>query len=81
MRLRKKTEPWPRVVGSYERRLWHVSQENHGLKSRALASKAELADYERRLGLLAEAQKRRRAVETLERELGKLRQRMARLNA
>ena len=44
-------------------------------------SSASLSDYERRLGLLAEAQKRRRAVETLERELAKLRSRMARLNA
>ena len=38
-----------------------------------------LAEYERRLGLLAEAAKRRRAVEALERELDGLKRRVARL--
>ena len=42
-------------------------------------SRAALDDYEKRLGLLGEAQKRRRAVESLERELASLRERMARL--
>ena len=44
-------------------------------------SKLALDDYETRLGLLAEAQRRRRAVEALERELSGLRRRMARLSA
>jgi len=38
-----------------------------------------LEEYERRLGLLAEAAKRRRAVEALERELDGLKRRVARL--
>jgi predicted DNA-binding protein YlxM (UPF0122 family) len=42
-------------------------------------STRSLEDYERRLGLLAEAARRRRAVESLERELAGLRRRMARL--
>ena len=44
-------------------------------------STRSLQEYERRLGLLAEAQRRRRAVETLEKELAALKRRMARLSA
>jgi uncharacterized protein len=44
-------------------------------------STRSLEDYERRLGLLAEAGRRRRAIASLERELAGLRQRMARLDA
>lgn len=44
-------------------------------------STGALQDYEKRLGLLAEAQRRRRAVEALEREITVLRGRMARLSA
>ncbi len=44
-------------------------------------SRTALQDYERRLGLLAEAQKRRRAVQSLEREVVRLRNRMARLSS
>jgi uncharacterized protein len=40
-----------------------------------------LEDYERRLGLLAEAGKRRRAIASFERELAGLKRRMARLEA
>jgi len=40
-----------------------------------------LEEYERRLGLLAEAGKRRRAIASLERELAGLKQRMTRLGA
>jgi predicted DNA-binding protein YlxM (UPF0122 family) len=42
-------------------------------------SRTALDDYEKRLGLLGEAQRRRRAVEALERELASVRRRMARL--
>ncbi len=42
-------------------------------------SRLALDDYEKRLGLLKEAERRRRAVETLDRELTLLRRRMARL--
>jgi len=40
-----------------------------------------LEEYERRLGLLAEAGKRRRVIASLERELAGLKRRMARLDA
>ena len=42
-------------------------------------SRTALDEYEKRLGLLAEAQRRRRELEALEQELGVLRKRMARL--
>ncbi len=42
-------------------------------------SRLALDDYEKRLGLLSEAQKRKRALETPERELASLRRHMARL--
>ena len=42
-------------------------------------SRTALDDYEKRLGLLSEAQRRKRALETLERELASLRRHMARL--
>jgi predicted DNA-binding protein YlxM (UPF0122 family) len=42
-------------------------------------STAALQDYEKRLGLLAEAQKRRREVESLEREVVRIRNRMTKL--
>jgi predicted DNA-binding protein YlxM (UPF0122 family) len=40
-----------------------------------------LEEYERRLGLLAEAGRRRRAIASLEREIAGLKRRMARLDA
>jgi uncharacterized protein len=39
-------------------------------------SRTVLEDYEKRLGLLGEAQKRRRAIEALEKELAVLRERI-----
>ena|SRR5690348_13652554 len=39
-------------------------------------SRTALEDYEKRLGLLAETQKRKRAVQALERELASLRERI-----
>jgi predicted DNA-binding protein YlxM (UPF0122 family) len=44
-------------------------------------STRSLEEYERRLGLLAEAGKRRRAIASLEREVAGLKQRMTRLGA
>ena len=44
-------------------------------------STRSLEDYERRLGLLAEAGRRRRAIASLERELAGLKRHMARLDA
>ena len=43
-------------------------------------SRLSLEDYEKRLGLIREAERRRRAVETLERELADLKRRMAKLS-
>jgi predicted DNA-binding protein YlxM (UPF0122 family) len=43
-------------------------------------SRVALEDYEKRLGLLRETERRRRAVETLERELASLRRHMTRLS-
>jgi predicted DNA-binding protein YlxM (UPF0122 family) len=40
-----------------------------------------LQDYERRLGLLAESARRRRALEAMERELAGLKRRLTRLEA
>ena len=44
-------------------------------------SNQALADYERRLGLLAEAQKRRHALESLEKEVMNLKRRIARMES
>ena len=44
-------------------------------------STRSLEEYERRLGLLAEAGRRRRAIASLERELAGIKQHMARLEA
>lgn len=43
-------------------------------------SRLSLEDYEKRLGLIRESERRRRAVETLERELADLKRRMAKLS-
>jgi hypothetical protein len=60
---------------------------NHGGTSRAAVhdlirrSTQSLEDYESRLGLLAEAGRRRRAIESLDRDIGALKRRVARLEA
>jgi uncharacterized protein len=43
-------------------------------------SRLALEDYEKRLGLIREAERRRKAVETLERELAELKRHMAKLS-
>src|ERR1700687_896320 len=67
---------------------WSLAEiANHGGTSRAAVhdlirrSTQSLEDYERRLGLLAEAVRRRRAIVSLERCLSALRRRITRLEA
>jgi len=74
------------VVDLYLRSDWSLAEiASHQRTSRAAVhdiirrSTAALQDYERRLGLLAEAQERRRDVESLEREVMRLRNRMEKL--
>ena len=81
------TEHQRAVLDLYLRSDWSLAEiANHDGTSRAAVhdivrrSTVALQEYERRLGLLAEAQKRKRAVEALEKELAGLRRRMAKLS-
>jgi predicted DNA-binding protein YlxM (UPF0122 family) len=81
------TEHQRQVLDLHLRSDWSLAEiAGHQRTSRAAVhdiirrSTAALQDYEQRLGLLAEAQRRKRAVELLERDVARLRQRMARLN-
>jgi predicted DNA-binding protein YlxM (UPF0122 family) len=74
------------VVDLYLRSDWSLAEiAAHQGTSRAAVhdivrrSTLALQDYEKRLGLLAESARRRRAVEALERELNGLKRRLARL--
>jgi uncharacterized protein len=74
------------VVDLYLRSDWSLAEiaEHEGTSRAAVhdivrRSTQALHEYERRLGLLAESARRRRAVEALERELDGLRQRIGRL--
>jgi uncharacterized protein len=74
------------VVDLYLRSDWSLAEiAAHQGTSRAAVhdivrrSTLALQDYEKRLGLLAESARRRRAVEALERELSGLQRRLARL--
>ena len=76
------------VVDLYLRSDWSLAEiAAHQGTSRAAAhdivrrSMQALQGYDRRLGLLAESARRRRAVEALEREVDDLRKRIARLEA
>jgi predicted DNA-binding protein YlxM (UPF0122 family) len=67
---------------------WSLAEiANHGGTSRAAVhdlirrSTQSLEDYESRLGLLAESDRRRRAIESLDRDLAALKRRVARLEA
>lgn len=81
------TEHQRAILDLYLRSDWSLAEiAGHEGTSRAAVhdivrrSTVALQEYERRLGLLAEAQKRKRAVEALEKELAGLRRRMARLS-
>jgi uncharacterized protein len=76
------------VVDLYLRSDWSLAEiAAHQGTSRAAVhdivrrSTRLLEDYERRLGLLAEAGRRRRAIASLEKELAGLKRHMARLDA
>ncbi len=80
------TEHQKEVVDLYLRSDWSLAEiAAHQGTSRAAVhdivrrSVQALQEYERRLGLLAEAGRRRRAVEALEREVTGLQRRIARL--
>src|SRR5437660_11926818 len=77
------TEHQRQVIDLYLRSDWSLAEiAQHEGTSRAAVhdlvrrSRLALDDYEKRLGLLSEAQKRRRAVDALEKELASLRERM-----
>ena len=76
------------VLDLYLKSDWSLAEiANQGGTSRAAVhdlirrSTQSLEDYELRLGLLAEAGRRRRAIESLDRDLGSLKRRLARLEA
>ncbi len=76
------------VIDLYLRSDWSLAEiATHQGTSRAAVhdilrrSTRALQDYERRLGLLAESARRRRALEMLERELNGLKLRLAKLEA
>jgi predicted DNA-binding protein YlxM (UPF0122 family) len=80
------TDHQQEVVDLYLRSDWSLAEiAKHEGTSRAAVhdivrrSTLALQEYERRLGLLTEAARRRRAVEALERELDGLKRRLARL--
>jgi uncharacterized protein len=75
------------ILDLYLRSDWSLAEiAQHEGTSRAAVhdivkrSTRALQEYERRLGLLTESQRRKRAIEALERELAGLRRRMARLS-
>jgi predicted DNA-binding protein YlxM (UPF0122 family) len=80
------TDHQKEVVDLYLRSDWSLAEiAKHQGTSRAAVhdivrrSTVALQEYERRLGLLSEAARRRRAVEALERELDGLKKRLTRL--
>jgi len=80
------TEHQRQVIDLYLRSDWSLAEiASHQGTSRAAVhdilrrSALALQEYEKRLGLLAESARRRRAVEALERELNGLKRRLARI--
>ncbi|HEV2217174.1 MAG TPA: sigma factor-like helix-turn-helix DNA-binding protein [Candidatus Dormibacteraeota bacterium] len=81
------TEHQRAILDLYLRSDWSLAEiAAHEGTSRAAVhdivkrSARALQEYERKLGLLTEAQRRKRAVETLEKELAGLQRRMSRLS-
>ena len=81
------TEHQRAILDLYLRSDWSLAEiAGHEGTSRAAVhdivrrSTRSLQEYEKRLGLLAEAQRRKRAVELLEKELASLQRRMSRLS-
>ena len=82
------TEHQREVVDLYLRSDWSLAEiaTHHGTSRAAVhdivkRSTRAMQDYERRLGLLAESGRRRRALVAMERELAGLKRRLARLEA
>ena len=80
------TEHQREVIDLYLRRDWSLAEiATHAGTSRAAVhdivrrSTMALEDYERRLGLLAESARRRRALDAVDREINGLKRRLARL--
>jgi len=80
------TEHQREVVDLYLKSDWSLAEiaANHGTSRAAVhdiirRSTLALQGYEKRLGLLAEAARRRRALEAVDRELNGLKRRLARL--
>jgi len=80
------TEHQREVIDLYLRSDWSLAEiaSNQGTSRAAVhdllrRSTKALQDYEKRLGLLAESARRRRALDALEREVNGLRRRIARL--
>ena len=76
------------VIDLYLRSDWSLAEiaAHHGTSRAAVhdivkRSTQAMQDYERRLGLLAESARRRRALEAMEREVAGLKRRIARLEA
>ena len=76
------------VVDLYLRSDWSLAEiaTHHGTSRAAVhdivkRSTRALQDYERRLGLLAETARRRRALDAMERDLAGLKRRLSRLEA
>lgn len=76
------------VVDLYLRSDWSLAEiaKHHGTSRAAVhdivkRSTLAMQDYERRLGLLAESARRRRAIGAMERELAGLKRRLSRLEA
>ncbi|HET7466071.1 MAG TPA: sigma factor-like helix-turn-helix DNA-binding protein [Candidatus Dormibacteraeota bacterium] len=76
------------ILDLYLRSDWSLAEiaEHEGTSRSAVhdlvrRSTRALQEYERRLGLLAEAQRRKRTIEALEKDIAGLRRRMARLSA
>jgi uncharacterized protein len=81
------TEHQQAILDLYLRSDWSLAEiAGHEGTSRAAVhdivkrSTHALQEYERRLGLLTEAQRRKRAIDVLEKELAGLQRRMARLS-
>ncbi|MHB8611061.1 MAG: YlxM family DNA-binding protein [Candidatus Dormibacteraceae bacterium] len=80
------TDHQRKVVDLYLRSDWSLAEiaEQQGTSRAAVhdivrRSTVAMQEYERRLGLLAESTRRRRALETIERELDALKRRVVRL--
>jgi hypothetical protein len=59
-RFRQTQEPLGRLIGAYERRLWHVTQEFQGLRDVVLDQQGPMAEKDRQIQTLQEKLQRAR---------------------